>query len=170
MNRFPSDQPEISAEQIGALVKWYNPSKGFGFVQFEDGAPDAFLHVTVVQAFGYEDLPPGTRLICDLATSRKGIQVARIHRIDEMGEGGGTEVRPADGSGTGSSVDGTVKFYNPEKGFGFVVPDDGGKDIYVSARTLERSTGMGMLEPNQRVRLTIRMGQKGPMASSVEVI
>src|SRR5690606_8680093 len=126
-----------------------------------------FLHVTVVQAFGYDDLPPGTRLVCDLATGRKGMQVARIHRIDETGEGGGIEAGFADSAGVGSSIDGTVKFYNPEKGFGFVVPDDGGKDIYVAARTLERSTGMGMLEPNQRVRLTIRMGQKGPMASSV---
>lgn len=169
MNRFPSDQPEISAEQISALVKWYNPSKGFGFVQFEDGAPDAFLHVTVVQAFGYDDLPPGTRLVCDLMTGRKGMQVARIHRIDQMGEVGGGDDAQFDDGAT-SSVDGTVKFYNPEKGFGFVIPDDGGKDIYVSARTLERSTGLGLLEPNQRVRLTIRMGQKGPMAANVEVI
>ncbi|MDH3473384.1 MAG: cold shock domain-containing protein, partial [Rhodospirillales bacterium] len=56
-----------------------------------------------------------------------------------------------------------------EKGFGFVTPDDGGKDVFVSSRTLER-IGLATLESNQRVRLTTRMGQKGPMAENVEII
>ena len=64
---------------------------------------------------------------------------------------------------------GTGKFFNAEKGFGFVCPDDGGKDVYVSMRTLQR-TGVASLEPNQRVRLLTRMGQKGPMADELELL
>ena len=73
------------------------------------------------------------------------------------------------GEGATEVVEGRVKFFNVEKGFGFVIPDNGGKDVFVSGRTLERF-GIGALEPNQRVRLQTRMGQKGPMAEHVELI
>ena len=66
-------------------------------------------------------------------------------------------------------MEGTVKFYNHARGFGFVIPDDGSRDVFVSARTLERA-GLSGLEANQRVRLSTRVGHKGPMAQSVEVI
>ena len=68
-----------------------------------------------------------------------------------------------------SVVEGKVKFYNAEKGFGFIVPDDGSKDVFVSARTLTRA-GIAALEAEQRVRVTTRMGQKGPMAANVELL
>ncbi len=71
--------------------------------------------------------------------------------------------------GEATEVEGTVKFYNAEKGFGFVVPDGGSKNVFVSARVLERA-GIQNLEPEQRVRMMTRMGQKGPMADNVEVI
>ncbi|MDF2097348.1 cold-shock protein [Fodinicurvata sp. CAU 1616] len=65
-------------------------------------------------------------------------------------------------------MEGTVKFFNADKGFGFIVPDDGSKDVFVSARVLERAR-VPMLEPDQRVRVTTRMGQKGPMAENIEL-
>ena len=64
---------------------------------------------------------------------------------------------------------GTVKWFNTQKGFGFIQPDDGGKDVYVALRALQRA-GLSALTPEQRVRLSIRMGQKGPMAESVSLI
>ena len=64
---------------------------------------------------------------------------------------------------------GTVKFYNDQKGFGFIQPDDGSKDVFVSARMLTRS-GITLLEAEQRVRVTTRMGQKGPMAARLELL
>jgi CspA family cold shock protein len=65
-------------------------------------------------------------------------------------------------------VEGRVKFFNPDKGFGFILPDDGSRDVFVSASTLERN-GIGTLENNQRVRVGIRMGHKGPMAQTIEL-
>lgn len=160
------DQPVITQEEITGVVKWFNPIKGFGFVQLNDGSPDAFLHISVVEPTGYRDLPEGTRITCSIAEGRKGPQVAGIHSVDEIGEASARPSGPASG---GTQVEGTVKFFNPEKGFGFVTPDDGGKDVFVSARTLER-IGLVVLESNQRVRLTTRMGQKGPMAENIELL
>jgi cold shock protein len=206
--------PEPSHREVAAIVKWYSPSKGFGFVQLDDGSPDAFLHVSVVEQTGRQDLPDGTKLICDITEGRKGRQVSHIHRIESLGVGGGGGGARAGGGGYGAdrggggygadrggdrggggydrgpprsggggggggygadrggppatSVQGTVKFFDAAKGYGFITPDDGGKDVFVSARTLGR-VGLTTLENNQRVKMLVRMGQKGPMADSVEL-
>jgi CspA family cold shock protein len=158
------DQPEITHHEVTAVVKWFNPTKGFGFVQPTDGSPDAFLHISVVERAGHQTLPQGTTIVCDLCAGQKGPQVAAVHRIESM-----PEAAPPVESGEATEVEGTVKFYSSERGFGFVVPDGGSKDVFVSARVLERA-GIQNLEPEQRVRMMTRMGQKGPMADSVELI
>ncbi len=153
-----------------ATVKWFNATKGFGFVALSDGTPDAFLHISVLQRAGYRDVPEGATLICDLSMGQKGPQVSFIHEIDassvEVGRDGGGY----DGGGQdGETIDGVVKFFSVDKGFGFVTPDGGGKDVYVGSRALE-SSGLSVLDPGQRVRMLCRMGKKGPMAGKVELI
>jgi len=133
-------------------------------VQPTDGSPDAFLHVSVVERSGHQTLPQGATIVCDLCASQKGPQVATVYRVESP-----PEAAPHDEGGAATEVEGTVKFYNGEKGFGFVVPDGGSKDVFVSARVLERA-GIQNLEPEQRVRMMTRMGQKGPMADSVELM
>lgn len=164
MNEGDFDQ-SVALRDVSATVKWFNPIKGFGFVQPNDGSPDAFLHISVVERFGHQSLPQGATIVCDIAHGQKGPQVAAINRLDAV------PAAPDQPSHDGeeSVIEGKVKFFNAEKGFGFVIPDDGGKDIFVSARMLER-LGLGDLESNQRVRMTTRMGQKGPMAESLEII
>ena len=63
---------------------------------------------------------------------------------------------------------GTVKWYNGMKGFGFIGPDRGGKDIFVHASALERSGVMGLVE-GQRVTVNVAEGQKGPEAVSLRL-
>ena len=53
------EQPEITHHDITAVVKWFNATKGFGFVQPTDGSPDAFLHISVVERAGHRSLPEG---------------------------------------------------------------------------------------------------------------
>ncbi|XKG61967.1 cold-shock protein [Caenispirillum salinarum] len=65
-------------------------------------------------------------------------------------------------------AEGTVKFFNAEKGFGFVTPDDGSRDIFVHIRAVERS-GLAGLNEGQRVKLSISQGQKGPQAERIEL-
>lgn len=168
-SRYP-ERSEVSHRDVTAVVKWFNPSKGFGFVQLNDGSPDAFLHVSVVEQSGQASLPEGARIICDIADGQRGPQVAAIHRVEAMPEmATGRFARHGRAMPSGSVIEGRVKFFNAEKGFGFVAPDGGGKDVFVSARTLERA-GLTTLEADRRVRLTTRMGQKGPMAESVEIL
>lgn len=172
------DREEVTHRNVRAVVKWFNTTKGFGFVQLSEGAPDAFLHISVVERTGNRELYEGTAIVCDLMQGRKGLQVAEIYSVEGGGAppaggghaGGYSGGHSSDqGGGATEVIEGTVKFFNTEKGFGFVIPDNGGKDVFVSGRTLER-VGLPALQPNQRVRLHTRMGQKGPMAEQVELL
>lgn len=168
MNRRNFQQLEPSRRDVSAVVKWFNRAKGFGFVQPSDGSPDAFLHVSVLEQLGHSELAEGTTIVCDIAEGHKGPQVAGIHSIDESTASPSTGA-PRSSGGFTEEFEGTVKFFNVEKGFGFIKPDDGGRDVFISSRTLERA-GLSMLESNQRVRVATRMGLKGPMAESVTLI
>jgi CspA family cold shock protein len=66
-------------------------------------------------------------------------------------------------------AEGTVKWFNAEKGFGFIQPDDGGKDIFVHFSAITGS-GYRSLEENQRVEFEASQGQKGPQADNVRVL
>jgi len=187
---FRASTPEITQRNITATVKWYNPEKGFGFVTPEDGSPDAFLHASAVQFAGHDSLPEGTTVVCDLSRGPKGPQVAALHSVDKStaqerpsrgGGGGGYGDRPArggyggggydnygGGSSSGEVVDGTVKWFNVTKGFGFIAPDNGGKDVFVHVKAVERS-GLSGLQDGERVRITVRQGQKGPEAERIEL-
>ena len=122
------------------------------------------MHISVIERAGHTSLPEGATIICDLSSGQKGSQVAEVHSVESM-----PESPPESASGDSTEVEGTVKFYNAEKGFGFIVPDDGGKDVFISARVLEQA-GMQTLGPDQRVRVMARTGQKGPTADRIEII
>ncbi|WP_137167452.1 transcription antiterminator/RNA stability regulator CspE [Salinimonas lutimaris] len=63
---------------------------------------------------------------------------------------------------------GTVKWFNEDKGFGFISPSDGGKDVFVHFRSIV-SDGFKTLAEGQSVSYTVEQGQKGPQASNVNV-
>ncbi len=68
-----------------------------------------------------------------------------------------------------SSTTGTVKWFNEEKGFGFITPENGGKDVFVHYRAIV-SDGFRSLAEGQNVKFDVEQGQKGPQASNVTVI
>jgi CspA family cold shock protein len=166
-----------SGPAVRAVVKWYNPDKGFGFVALADGSGDAFLHVSVVERGGHDSVAPGATLEVRAGPGQKGMQVTEILSVDTSTASQEPPRRPRpDRPGYQPSADrptvqetGTVKWYNTTKGFGFIGPDHGGKDVFVHATALERSGIMGLAE-GQRVTVDVADGQKGPEAISLRLI
>ncbi len=117
----------------------------------------------MLQQVGRTDLAEGSKVVCDLGHGRKGLQVITVHRVEAA------EAGPEPEENLSQPFTGRVKFFNADKGFGFVIPDSGGPDIFVSARVLHQA-GLRGLEPDMPVRVRVRMGPKGPMAASLEMI
>jgi CspA family cold shock protein len=183
----------IAQASAKGKVKWFNGTKGYGFVTLDDGG-DAFCHASALQAAGHAELPPGATIVCDLADSPRGLQVVAVHEVDistaeapsrgprrdfgggggRFGDrggfgGGGFRDGGRDSGPAGPMVEGKVKFFNDQKGFGFVMPDTGSGDIYLHASALRRS-GISAVEPDQRIRYSTRQGNKGVEVDRVEII
>jgi len=155
-----------------ATVKWFNPTKGFGFVTLEDGS-DAFCHASALSNLPSTELPQGATVYCDVAHGQRGMQVTTVHSVDlstaeaqPPSRGPRPQRGPRDGGGP--MGDGHVKFFNEQKGFGFVVPESGGADVYVHASALRRS-GVPTLLPEQKVRFSTRQGMKGIEVDRIEL-
>lgn len=165
-----------SGPEIQATVKWFNPEKGFGFVELADGTGDAFLHVRALESAGHSSVDPGTTLRVRCGQGQKGRQVTEVLSVDASTAtpGAAREPRPAArgpmrAAGPTEEGFGSVKWYNPQKGFGFIAQEAGGKDVFVHATVLERA-GLSDLAEGQRVRMSIGQGQKGPEARSIELL
>lgn len=65
---------------------------------------------------------------------------------------------------------GTVKWFNESKGYGFISPDDGGKDLFAHFREIQGGSGFKTLAENARVQFVVTQGQKGPQASSITTL
>jgi CspA family cold shock protein len=185
----PSRAPApASGPPVDAVVKWFNPEKGFGFVEIVGGG-DAFLHIAVLGTAGHKTVAPGSKLSVRTAQGHKGMQVTEVLSVDEStatpqaprgggyggapgggGPGGGYGSRPPRAPrpdmSTAVEMSGTVKWYNPDKGFGFVYVGDGGKDVFVHASVLQQA-GLRELAEGQRVTMRVVEGMKGREAASI---
>jgi cold shock protein len=175
----PRFEEQPSGPPVKAVVKWFRGDRGFGFVELADGGGDAFLHASVLGRIGVQQVETGETLEVRVAPGQRGPQVTEVLNVDSStaapprprspgggprgGGGGGYDQTPLVAS---SQEQGTVKWYNATKGFGFIVRDGGGKDVFVHASALQRA-GLTSLNEGQRVIVDIAEGRKGPEAVGI---
>ncbi len=190
-----SATPVAAGPTIDATVKWFKGDKGFGFVELSDGSGDAFLHINALQSAGHESVAPGSKLKVQVGQGQKGPQVVRVLEVDEStasepaprsgGFGGGDRggfggggfggdrgaprpPRRAPDPSSAVELNGTVKWFNGEKGFGFIAGEDGGKDVFIHISVLERA-GLRALNEGERVIMRVVDTPKGREALSLEL-
>jgi cold shock protein len=158
-------------------VKWFNPEKGFGFAELSDGSGDAFLHETVLAQRSINSVQPGDTLEVRVGPGHKGPHVTEVLSVDTSTAApappGRSSFRSAISGGPCSdpSVEetGTVKWFNVDKGFGFIARDGGGKDAFVHISALAPS-GLTALNEGERVTFDVAEGRKGPEAARVRLV
>jgi cold shock protein len=162
----------LPGRRVEAKVKWFNASKGFGFVIVSNGSPDAFLPMAVLRRAGYEDVSEGAVIMCEVSAGAKGPLVTSVLNVDS------TTAKTSSGSGSGfdrrapglsTILEGAVKRFDADKGYGFISPDGGGKDVFIHITALRRS-GVTALDPGQQVRVEVVDGRKGLEAERITLI
>jgi CspA family cold shock protein len=149
-------QAPAGSEPVEAVVKWFKPEKGFGFVAVT-GGPDAFLHVRTLESAGHSSLVEGTRLKVRVGQGDKGAQVTEVIEVDANSAQAANMMKqdfapsPHSPREAGAIVQGTVKWFNATKGYGFIQPQNGGgKDVFVHISAVERA-GLSTLNEGQAV-------------------
>lgn len=152
-------------------MAWFNPDKGFGFLKTSEGA-DVFLHIRALETAGHDSVPAGARLQIRVGQGQKGLQVIEVLEVDlstaQPSSRTASRTR-APAQGETSELEGSVKWYSPEKAFGFIGLTGGGKDVFVHRSAIVRS-GLNTLGEGQPVIVKFVAGQRGPEAVSVRLI
>jgi CspA family cold shock protein len=175
---------------LEGTVARYDPDRGFGFIVPED----VFVHVSAVRGARGGELVEGDRVEFELVQGDRGLQAEDVRvlgggrpqgRGGDRGRGdrdrgdrdrgdrdrGGDrgERRPAAGRARGAGgapTEGTVRWFNPDKGFGFISPDDGSDDVFVHHSDID-DDGYRELQEGQRVAYTPASGPRGASATQV---
>ena len=153
---------------VEAAVKWFNPEKGYGFVELPGGGGDAFLHLKTLRQIGRETLPSGAKVRALVRSGSRGAQVVRVIEVDTAGavERPGRPRRAAPDPSHAFDLTGKVKWFDDARGFGFVASDDFGRDVFVHSSTLAAS-GVAVLLDGQAVSMRVVETAKGREAITI---
>lgn len=166
-------------------VKFFNPDKGFGFIAPHDGGPDVFVHVSAPERSGLARLEDGDEVSFETERDRRSGKLAAIDlKVTGSAPAGARasrppaprggferrdrEPRPQANRASGGPGSGVVKWFNVQKGFGFIQPFDGGGDVFVHISAVERA-GLHDLREGQPVAYEIENDRRTGKASATNL-
>lgn len=162
---------ENDGARVTGTVKWFDPSKGFGFVVSDQGGPDILLHANVLRNYGQSSVADAAGIVVIVQETARGIQAVEVLSIeppaaedDDVPIATGEIAEPVDLSLPLEPA--RVKWFDKAKGFGFANVFGRGEDVFLHIEVLRRS-GLADLQPGEAVSLRVVDGKRGRMATQV---
>ena len=165
-----NEEATLDIVEIAGFIKWFDATKGYGFMMPDNGQQDVLVHVTVLRNGGFIAAPEGARIVVEAVARARGMQALRVLSIDpttalhpsQMPDAR-THVNVTPSSGLERAV---VKWFNRLRGFGFVTTGEGAPDIFVHMETMRRY-GITELVPGETILVRYGDSPKGLMAAEI---
>lgn len=154
--------------QVTGHVKWFDATKGFGFVVADAGGPDILLHANVLRNFGQGSIADASAVELRVQKTERGLQATEVLAVTppEAGEDlSGFDALVGDLSDV-ALTPARVKWFDKAKGFGFANAYESDDDIFLHIEVL-RKCGLADLDAGEAVCLRIVDGDRGQMAAEV---
>lgn len=157
--------------QVNGQVKWFDPTKGFGFVVAEDGGRDILLHANVLRNYGQGSVVDGSSIEIVVQDTQRGLQAVEVLSITPPVSEEAPPLRdmveytPED-IAQKPICPARVKWFDKAKGFGFANAFGSNDDVFIHVEVLRRS-GLSDLQSGEAIGLRMVDGERGRMAIEI---
>ncbi len=165
------EEQENVTHTVHGKVKWFDPTKGFGFIVSDEGGSDILLHANVLRNYGQSSVADGTSIFVRVQATQRGVQAVEVLEIEapvgmSFPLGDDSDMATPEEIAARPLEPARIKWFDKGKGFGFANVFGRPEDVFVHVEVL-RMSGFADLSAGEAVCLRIIDGKRGRMAVQV---
>ena len=157
-------------QRIMGHVKWFDPSRGLGFIVADQGGPDILLHANVLRNYGQGSVADGSTIEFEMQITPRGLQAAKVIAITPPADTAAAlrEVLqlPQNYEVQHPTLPARAKWFDKTKGFGFANLFGSNEDVFIHADVL-RNSSLTELQTGEAIGLRLMDGERGPVAIEI---